>query len=836
MDRRAWLTLALLACSRRRAAPDLIWHAGCDELRAHGVCEVSGARPLWLWVPEPYRAVGASLGGRALEIEPGPVAGAARIDLPGEAGALEIELEAGDATSVWSMEIQVARRPPELEAAVAEIKAGDVDAAARRLEPMLADDDPAVAASLLARALRGQADDARISELLRGAIAGHVAHDRPRAAARDAGMLAFYRSRHADDAATLSELLAALPPRPGEMTIARQRATLELRLAERQGRTADGERAAADAIAWAQRHGDALAAREARNILARLYLADGRYDAAIQTLAAGMSVGAACERAADRLTLAWAHTLRAKADATRWEPGVARALLNEVETERAGCPERDRDAASRQLARAWADWFDGASVNASTVTALEDHGDLELRLHALDLAARLAPAGAARRAAWTRVAETASELAFQDLRAHALRERARAAAPYDPAAALADLAEAARLSAAMGEHIGWRQRDRFLSERQPAAELQAELLLQTGGAEAAIEVLRAARSGYLQGLVRGARAPGEASELDAERVAIHRLFEAEQTAPAAELAALRRERAARVARIEAALDLPARPAPLPAFADDTLVVGLTGGDAPLRYLGGAAPPTVTRAPRAPLSELPPIPTGGVVLHLVGRQMHDDLHAVGVDGAPLIARGPVRWSLDLPPPPPREPTGRALVLVDPSGDLPGARQEGALVVDTLSSAGLEVTALHGEAATLDAVAAALRGGVDVLHVSGHATWEADDADGALVLAHGARWSVADILLSPAPTLVMLAACETASSRETRVAGLGLGQAFIVAGASAVVATARPVPDATALAFVSAWYGADAASAPSRFQRATLALGAIPDATAFRLLTP
>jgi CHAT domain-containing protein len=130
-----------------------------------------------------------------------------------------------------------------------------------------------------------------------------------------------------------------------------------------------------------------------------------------------------------------------------------------------------------------------------------------------------------------------------------------------------------------------------------------------------------------------------------------------------------------------------------------------------------------------------------------------------------------------------------------------------------------------------------GGARLWHYAGHG--EVDSLGGArLLLAEEGELSVADVLsLRASPARVVLVGCETAAAREGGVEGLGLGQAFVVAGSSAAVASVRPVADASASAFTAALYtngvaGGDPAEA---FRRAVMASRAGGhDVGAFRLL--
>jgi CHAT domain-containing protein len=133
--------------------------------------------------------------------------------------------------------------------------------------------------------------------------------------------------------------------------------------------------------------------------------------------------------------------------------------------------------------------------------------------------------------------------------------------------------------------------------------------------------------------------------------------------------------------------------------------------------------------------------------------------------------------------------------------------------------------------------------DLFHYAGHAVPEGsaqapsrDGITGALLLADDGQFLVTDILaLRSAPRVVVLSACESAGAAE----GFGLAQAFLAAGAEAVIATSRPIPDGSGKALLLALHarlatGADVATA---FREAQVPL-LTTDTTAprFRLLVP
>jgi tetratricopeptide (TPR) repeat protein len=185
----------------------------------------------------------------------------------------------------------------------------------------------------------------------------------------------------------------------------------------------------------------------------------------------------------------------------------------------------------------------------------------------------------------------------------------------------------------------------------------------------------------------------------------------------------------------------------------------------------------------------------------------DFHALPFGGEPLFARLPVVYGLDVSTPPSSPPGGppRALLVADPEGNLPEARQESKSFAQTVRGwgQGWIPKRLEGRDADVGAVREALSS-ASFFEFAGHgelagfAGW-----DSALLLAAGSRLTSRDLLTLPrVPSWVVLATCEGGlSSREAPGEGIGLAQAFLLAGSQAVVATVRPVRDATAREFVA-----------------------------------
>lgn len=230
------------------------------------------------------------------------------------------------------------------------------------------------------------------------------------------------------------------------------------------------------------------------------------------------------------------------------------------------------------------------------------------------------------------------------------------------------------------------------------------------------------------------------------------------------------------------------------------------------------------------------------------------------GAPLGTLGSVVHGLDLgrrPAPPAASSAGvlRALIVdSDPRGDLPNAESEGQSVTQSLvRNTFWSSRHLSGNEATAGAVRAALDGAerpLDLFHFAGHARYGGvDGLASALLLADGTALDVADILLlRHPPRVVILSACEGAHAGSNGARGLGIAQAFLLAGSEVVLAPYERVHDGATAAFMKELYGAPAKlggldGLEARLSATTLALSAahaldpaVFEPPAFRLMIP
>ena len=174
-------------------------------------------------------------------------------------------------------------------------------------------------------------------------------------------------------------------------------------------------------------------------------------------------------------------------------------------------------------------------------------------------------------------------------------------------------------------------------------------------------------------------------------------------------------------------------------------------------------------------------------------------------------------------------GAPWVVADPTLDLPFARREGQSVAGLLPGA----RSVFGGEARRDVVLDALRN-APILHFAGHGSLDAASPwDAYLALAGGGRLTVGDVLTTPLPGgLVVLSGCETARTVELGAEHLGLADAFVLAGARAVIAADRPIDDAGTRAFFERFYQAGGAVHPGAALK--IAAAQEPEGAAFRLV--
>lgn len=591
------------------------------------------------------------------------------------------------------------------------------------------------------------------------------------------------------------------------------------------------------AIVWSQRldRGDlAIAVRQLR---ARALQAAGHPDEAAQEIAhlrAGAARADTCSRAYLALNAAWIALLQREAEPGRVPEGQPIPLLEEALDLFSGACENPAERANTRVNLALAEIHAGrperAAVHLSGARAEPVALSVRVRLWSLDVEARaaLAAGRAAEALAQAQRLEALAEAASSpEARWRALVRQAdalealgrRADAAYADARAEAGLsAEALRIPIDAG-------REGFLAQREQGTAQQIRRLLALGRTEAALAVARRARRRAIEALHTARRLaalePAARQRWEAAVVAYRREREAldaeaadDWRLAAERLTEVQAARQARRQRIDRAVDEAVAalalgagtndatlrtPAPgelllvmHPAsrgwyvFAADAQSVAVHQVDEPRQVLASAG----TDAAIAASARVTILPHG----QLWGL----DLHAQPWRGQPLVLSRPVAYGLDLPPlAAPAAASARRILLVDdPTGDLPAARDEAGALAALLGARGT-LDHMSGDAATGAAVRSALLRAT-LFHYAGHgrfAGWESH-----LPLAGESQLRIGDILtLARVPERVILSGCETArTSSRAAPESLGIAQAFLAAGAAEVVAAVRPVDDALAAA--------------------------------------
>ncbi|MGE5239324.1 MAG: alpha/beta fold hydrolase [Chloroflexota bacterium] len=163
----------------------------------------------------------------------------------------------------------------------------------------------------------------------------------------------------------------------------------------------------------------------------------------------------------------------------------------------------------------------------------------------------------------------------------------------------------------------------------------------------------------------------------------------------------------------------------------------------------------------------------------------------------------------------------LLIVNPTGDLEGAQEEGERIKAIFSgNPAVKIEELREDGATKGALLRAFRSGTyDVIHYAGHAFFDVSDPAGSGVICSGKQvLSGRDLAgIGNLPALVFFNACEAARVRKGReltkkhleVArrierNVGLAEAFLRGGVANYVGTYWPVGDASAKTFSETFY--------------------------------
>jgi cellulose synthase operon protein C len=519
--------------------------------------------------------------------------------------------------------------------------------------------------------------------------------------------------------------------------------------------------------------------------------------------------------------------------------------------------------------------------------------NLRDRLWSLDLEAREAIAERRPERAlrlYDELAEmaVASQSFEERFRAAFGRARARLVLGQRPAA-LAALAEADRRIDEQSRQVPVNEgRDTLVAQREVATRLYLDLLLQDGQRPLAFALARRARSRLLRQLAIRDRlaqlAPEERRRWDR---ALSRYWELRHAAdregaedwklPADQKRRARERRGLALAQAQkdldgalADLDAPVSPrdregALAPPGPGEVILIF---HPLPRGWVGFAAHQEGVEVSRFDLSSPPPTdpealsrlllaPFRGALRHAerirvlpYGPLRSVDFHTLPLDGEPLLARHLVIYSLDLPfrgaPSLPARPV--ALLVANPRSDLgylPAAQEEAAAVAAAVGAwrSGWTLKRLDGPAASSAAVSEALPG-AELFHFAGHGSFAGFAGwDSELPLADRSRLTLGDVLtLRRVPRWVVLSACDAGrSSQEAPGEGIGLAQAFLLAGSQAVIAATRPVADSATRDLLGDLYrswqpGTDLALQLQRAELACRRRDPQADCASFRLLVP
>ncbi|MBN1205933.1 MAG: CHAT domain-containing protein [Myxococcaceae bacterium] len=881
--------------------PLQVGFAGCAAVSGGPVCELPEDRRLRLWVELPEGvALSVSAGGSRLPVEERAVRGGRACAFAVPAGATEVVLEAAlpQGVSVWRLPVREAEQVPLLRRALALRAEGQGEEAARLLReeaPGLEGAGRARARSLLARLELSLGRSEEAVALLREALVLHRGLGRRSDEANDSLVLAYTLIHHGRRFTEARAALEALGPLERDYPEgSAQLPYYQGLLAIESGDIGSALQRFTQAEQLAERLGIDRLHRAVRQVLATTLQSLGRDAESLALLRAlREDLGAeasACERADLLTNIGWGLLLAREAGGTPQGEPVP-SLEEALALYRGECASPDDEAnvlVNLALAELQAGRSEAAGARLREARRVRPEPGTRLALWWLDLEGRIhLAAGRARQAQqlFARLAELAEASASPEARWRAAFGRARAAeqlgevraalAAYAEAEALLD-GEVLRVPLMEGRHG-------FLRERERGSRAYVALAVGAGQLEEALEVARRARGRVLEAVRLSDRLshlpPAERARWDAaisayrkEREALDGEAAQDWRLPVNRLAEIRQARRLREQRLRSILEEafsllePARAGRSTRGALSRPAPGelwLVYYPAPRGWIGFAADAGAVKArllePVAP--DAPPATLAAALLEPFRQEIAAarrlifipygvlravDFHALPFEGDALVAGRPVAYALDLvrPPPAPAEAQERtALIVADPEGNLPLARDEARRVGEALRE-GWRVQVQEGPAASGTAVRAALER-AELFHYAGHGRFAGLGGWESSMPLYEGRLTVGDVLaLRRVPSWVVLSGCETArASQESPVEGMGLAQAFLAAGARGGVAAWRVVDDAHAMELMRALYrhgGAGAApELPEALRQAQLELRARrPDAdwAAFRSLVP
>ncbi|MCP3137816.1 CHAT domain-containing protein [Pyxidicoccus xibeiensis] len=874
--------------------------AGCAAVTSGPVCELPGDRRLRLWVEVPKQvALSVSAGGARLPVEEREVRGGRACTFVVPAGATEVVLAVSlpQGPAVWRLPVRNSEQVPLLQRATAlraEGKAEDAAKLLREETPALPEVPRTRAKSLLARVelSLGHAEEAAAH--LRESMALHRLGGRRSDEASDAMVLVYTLIHHGRRFTDAREVLEAVGSMEGNHPEGgAQRAYHEGLLALESGDVGAALQHFAEAELLAERLGIGRLHRAVRQVLATTLQSLGRDEESLVLLGAlrDETAGSDCEKADLLTNIGWGLLLAREAGgAPRGEP--VPPLEEALALYRGVCASPDDEAnvlVNLALAELHAGRAGAAAARLREARHARPEPGARLALWWLDLEGRIhLAAGQARQARqrFARLAELAEASASPEARWRAAFGQAQAAeqlgdvrtalAAHARAEALLD-GEALRVPLMEGRHV-------FLRERERGSRAYVALAVRTGHVTEALEAARRARARVLEAVRLSDRVThlpaAERARWDTALAAYRQEREAldEEAArdwrlSTARLAEVRQARRLRDERLRALLEesftllVPAASAtrspqgtrPRPAPGELWLVyypaprgwIGFAAAEHTVkaRFLEpvapGASPEVLAATLLEPFRE-ELLAARRVTLVPYGVLRAVDFHALPFGADALVAGRPVAYALDLARPEPAEAAPRertALIVADPEGNLPQAREEARLVHAALRE-DWQVQVQSGPAATGAGVRAALER-AELFHYAGHGRFAGLGGWESVMPLHEGQLTVGDVLaLRRVPSWVVLSGCETVlAAQDSPVEGLGLAQAFLAAGAHGAVAAWREVDDAHAMELMRALYRHDgpftATGLPEALRHAQLELRARrpeSDWAAFRALVP
>ena len=843
-------------------------------------------------------------GGGAVPFQTTAVEGAVRLALTIPAAARALVVVAAGATERRAATVAIERPPrdPRIDRAMALRLKGESEAARtilRQALPTLHGALKTEARSRLARTEMSLNNLPEALKLLGEAAEEHRAAGRLTAAADDATITAFI---HIDRTANYREARAALDRAAGwaggypdgRVRIAYYRSHLASRTGDVRGALAEAERAVEESARAGSTALGGLIPQRAAVVLQQL----GRWEDARKHRAAARAMAndptSPCALADALAAEAWVLLLAREAGVAPGAGDDPTPLLRQAEAELdRRCPQPHKRA-DVKVNLALAAVHDGRLGEAEQ--ALEEARALApdpaplLTFWSLEVAARVARARHRPRVAleaYDRMERLADAAAVDDARWRARLGRARALVALgrrDQAAADYGRAEAVLDGEAMSVPLT-DGLEGFLAERETASGEHVALLVDLKRSGEALEVARRARARFFTAVARRdemTRLDGEARDrwetavagYKQERAALEKEAARDWTLSRQALDEVKLGRRRRFERLQGLLDqalavLPPRaralPGPAPGegilayFQDGAggwLGFWASGDEVVGRRLGAVDASRATADDLAQALLLPfrreLLAARAVRILPAGSLRAVDFHALPFEGAPLVVHAPVVYGLDVARggiPAASSSPASALVVANPRGHLPGARDEGRLARDQLTARGSAATLIEGQAATRARVLAALPG-IELFHYAGHGVFGGEDledgrkGDGwssVLLLSGRDTLGVGDVLtLRAPPRHVLLSACEAARQKVSLAAeGISLAHAFVLAGSEVVVAATRPVPDEVSLALMRTFYAALRLSPPAealrQAQRALNATAGTKDWPSFRVFS-